>query len=144
MATITLNPSFDRLNSRIGRMIFYTRSGTQCVRSHVKPRNPDTPEQRKNRNTFREAVKLWQSLTEEEKNVYRKKARRLRITGYNLFISRYLKGKQAVDSGHNPEQIQSSTISAPYPLRSLSEVPPVQLQYIWNTRDMRQEALGSG
>lgn len=91
MAKVRLNPAFDSIHGRIGKIIHYNRKGVQYARSYAVPRNPDTPAQRRNRKTFAEAVKLWQGLSPEEKHRYNRKAMKLTMNGYNLFISLHLK-----------------------------------------------------
>ena len=57
------------------------------------PYNPRSPSQVKNRNKFAEAVKAWQDLTNEEKMFYNKLKGYRKMSGYNYFISLYLKYK---------------------------------------------------
>lgn len=42
---------------------------------------------------FAQAVGHWRMLTEQERQNYNKKAKRYKLTGYNLYISRYLKNE---------------------------------------------------
>jgi hypothetical protein len=67
MATATLNPLLKSVSGRIGSFVFYKRKNTQCIRTHVVPRNPDTISQKNIRSSFADAVKSWQSLTSEER-----------------------------------------------------------------------------
>ena len=101
MATVTLNPLFESVSGRIGNAVFYRRGNTQCVRGYVVPGNPDTVLQRKTRAAFGSAVKSWQKMTSEEKYAYTRKARNLGMSGYNLFISAYIKGRMAVQRRYN-------------------------------------------
>ncbi len=55
------------------------------------PRNPDTAAQRDIRRTFADTVKSWQALTGEEKYKFMRKARSLQMSGYNLYISEFMK-----------------------------------------------------
>ncbi len=91
MATAATNILLNSISGRIGNVVFYTRSGKQCVRTHVIPRNPDTEAQRAVRRSFGNAVRSWQSMSEDEKYAYIRKARYLNMSGYNLYISNYLK-----------------------------------------------------
>lgn len=43
-----------------------------------------------NRTKFADAVAAWQSLTAEQKKEYNGRVRRLRMSGYNLFLKEYL------------------------------------------------------
>lgn len=97
MATVTLDPMFQTLKNKAGNFVYYPRWGNTYSRQYVKPRNPDTESQRKNRNLFREAMKSWQALTVEEKQKYVRKAGRLPMTGHNLYISQYMKKHLAVE-----------------------------------------------
>jgi hypothetical protein len=97
MATAAPGIIIKSISGRIGSVVFYTRrhtaSGTitQCVRAHVIPRNPDTEAQRAVRRSFADAVRSWQSMSPVEQNSFNRKARYLNMSGYNLFISNYLK-----------------------------------------------------
>ncbi len=91
MARAKPNILINSISGRIGSVVFYTRRGRQCVRLHVIPRNPDTEAQRVVRRSFGDAVRSWQSMTEDEKYAYNRQARYLNMSGYNLYISKYLK-----------------------------------------------------
>ncbi len=91
MATATPNILIKSISGRIGNVVFYKRRGTQCVRTYVIPRNPDTQAQRAVRRAFSDAVRSWQSMSPDKKYAYTRKARCLNMSGYNLYISRYLK-----------------------------------------------------
>jgi hypothetical protein len=91
MATATPNILINSIRGRIGNVVFYTRYGRQCVRIHVIPRNPDTEAQRAVRRAFGDAVRSWQAMSTDEKYTYTRKARHLNMSGYNLYISNYLK-----------------------------------------------------
>jgi hypothetical protein len=91
MATATTNILINSISGRIGNVVFYTNRGRQCVRKHVIPRNPDTEAQRIVRRAFGDAVRSWQAMTQDEKHEYIRKARYLNMSGYNLYISTYMK-----------------------------------------------------
>lgn len=100
MARTELNPMFNNSNGKMDKVVHYNRLGTQCVRRHLIPANPDTEAQRENRSTFADAVKTWQGLSDDEKLKWNKKASGLRRkgkngkTGYSVFISHYLKNPE--------------------------------------------------
>jgi hypothetical protein len=71
------------------------------------PRNPDTLLQRNVRRSFADAVKSWQFLTDEEKYKFTRKARRTHMSGYNLFISEFI--KESISAGSRPEERLSFT-----------------------------------
>lgn len=54
-----------------------------------EPSNPQTTVQQANRQKFADAVAEWMSLTPEEKKDYNKRARKIRLFGWNLFIREY-------------------------------------------------------
>lgn len=60
------------------------------MRSYA-PTNPQTVEQQANRAKFSDANSAWQSLTNNEKSVYNRRANRKGRVGYFLFMSEYLK-----------------------------------------------------
>jgi len=69
------------------------RNYTQLERYYV-PFNPQTPDQQEGRSMFRYAVASWQDLIGDERrawNFYQDERRRRPImSGYNLFISKFL------------------------------------------------------
>jgi hypothetical protein len=112
MATVVLNPLFTALNGRIGSMVFYTIKGKVYARSYVIPRNPDSVAQRKNRGLFRDAMKAWQLLSSYDKSVFARMARRLDMTGHNLFISRYMLLHRDYDGNRGSEPEVNENIPA--------------------------------
>jgi len=72
-------------------MVIYTRFGRTVMRIWIKPPNPRTDKQQSNRARFAQAMAAWQGLDGNQKKAYNAKARRLGMTGHNLFISRYMK-----------------------------------------------------
>jgi hypothetical protein len=95
MAIAIPNSMFDSFSKRIGNIVLYQRYNTQCMRSYVVPKNPDTIIQRQNRKRFADAVKSWQRLSPDEKYNYTRKARNKGMSGYNLYISSFMKEKEA-------------------------------------------------
>jgi len=98
MGQAFLNPSFTALNGRVGGVVFYSHHNKTFFRSYIKPRNPDTPAQRKNRGLFRDAMKAWQNLSPFDRDTFRRRARRLGMTGHNLFISLHMRAHR-MDKG---------------------------------------------
>ena len=101
MAIATLNPFLVSISGRIGCLVFYPRKKKQCIRMYVVPRNPDTILQRNVRRSFADAVKSWQALTTEEKYKYIRRARGTNMSGYNLYISEYI--KETISTRSNSE-----------------------------------------
>ena len=91
MATVKLNPTFIEMKGNIGRLIYYKRMGKVCVRSHIIPRNPKTEAQQLNRGIFAAAIKSWQLLSPEEKSSWKAKGRKKGHTGYNYYVSEYMR-----------------------------------------------------
>lgn len=56
-----------------------------------RPTNPRTERQQNWRAIFATGKTLWDSLSAEEKEYYRKRGRNEKMTGYNFFMSNYLK-----------------------------------------------------
>ena len=68
-----------------------TKTGNQYTRKFVKSKNPRTPLQEAQRAKLSNADKAWQSLTPAQKADWNKKAKNKPKSGYNLFVSNYLK-----------------------------------------------------
>ncbi len=76
------------------------------MRIWIKPPNPRTPAQQANRSRFRQAMISWRSLPDYEKDSYNRRARKLSMTGHNLYISRSMKGQTAKDRENGADQIK--------------------------------------
>ncbi|MES2382888.1 MAG: hypothetical protein V4538_17705 [Bacteroidota bacterium] len=63
----------------ISRMKFY------------RPTNPQTPTQQAWRATFADAMTAWGALSAPQKEPYIKRAKKLQMTGANLFLKQYLR-----------------------------------------------------
>ncbi len=114
MAIIELNSLIMLISGRWGNIVFYPRNGKQCIRRHVVPKNPDTEDQRAVRYTFADAVKSWQLLAEEEKAVFNKKALKLNMSGYNLYISGFMK-KRVLQVEKQAREKNSSSVMLRFP-----------------------------
>lgn len=55
------------------------------------PANPRTVPQQANRAKMANAVSAWQGLTEEQKAPYNLRAKRMKMSGYNLCLREYLR-----------------------------------------------------
>jgi|GEM_PF-3501943 len=133
MAKVTLNPAFESFSGHIGNIVFYERFKKMYARVYAVPHNPDTGKQRANRNLFRDAMTEWKLLSTEEKHRYNKRARRLPMTGHNLFISEYMKKHLAAGgidkSGAAAERCQRafSSCSASTQIADPSVIAPYML-----------------
>jgi hypothetical protein len=72
--------------------------GIQYIRAYAKPSDPKTERQTKVRHDFRRAAKSWQALDDYQQHFYERIA--VGISGYNLFMSRFMR---AVKNHHKPE-----------------------------------------
>ncbi|HRZ26229.1 MAG TPA: hypothetical protein P5346_10625 [Spirochaetota bacterium] len=98
MATATLNPVINSISGGVGHLVFYERYGKTIMRAFIIPPNPRTPAQQANRSRFRDAMGSWRQLPDEEKDSFNRTARRLGMTGHNLYISRYMKRNRDNDA----------------------------------------------
>jgi hypothetical protein len=93
MANVKLASYLTEVSGRLGNYVYYSSYGREYVRVYVIPENPDTDAQKIVRKTFGDAVRSWQSLPDEEHQKFNKKARRLNLSGYNLYISTFIKDR---------------------------------------------------
>jgi len=129
MAGVKLNVFMNAVSGRLGEVVYYNLYNRQFARIHVIPANPCTDKQVEIRRTFGNAVRSWQDLHAEDKNRYNKKARRLSMSGYNLYISEYMKNYIEFNfkrKNHNlfntadklslGESLSSFSVASPYQL----------------------------
>jgi len=90
MARSELVSYIKELNGHIGDSVYYTVWNKTYVRKYVKPHNPRSEAQQSHRSLFSEAMALWKLLSDEDKQVYKKKVRKLAMHGHNLFIREYI------------------------------------------------------
>jgi len=64
------------------------------ISNYVPPSNPQTEAQQANRQEFASAVSSWQGLTSGRQKYFNELAvkRHLAMSGFNLYVSKYLKG----------------------------------------------------
>jgi len=75
-------------------LTFRRFKGRQILETLPAPSYTRSEKQDQQRNKFTQAVKLWHSMTEEEKEPYREIARQLGITPYNAFLREKLKAEE--------------------------------------------------
>ena len=64
---------------------------TKCYREpYYIPKNPRSEAQQAQRQKYANGVVAWQALTEEEKEIYNKRAKHKKYSGYHLFLKEYL------------------------------------------------------
>jgi len=90
MAKIELDVLFTELNGRCGDMVYYKVWGNVYARKYVIPHNPKTEAQQCHRSLFAEGMAQWKLLGEDEKQQYRRKARKLPMHAHNLFVKQYI------------------------------------------------------
>lgn len=137
MATITLQPIISSISGRLGNLVFFSRYGKQYVRSYVIPGNPKSISQQRNRSSFANAVKSWQSLAPEEKEEWCSLAQGKGSTGYHYYLSMYMKGEAQGGAGSAdnysivgaPVSYHAFTFNSPFiPLRFSFSIPFLYLQ----------------
>jgi len=137
MATAIPSNLLKSIRGKVGNVVFYVNRGTQCVRTYVIPRNPDTESQRMIRRMFAEAVRSWQSMDSEQQYVYTRKARHTNMSGYNLYISGYLIRLLNAFNPTSTSEPNSKTPSLPWNLEpatfNLSPLPE-QIHSVSNTK----------
>lgn len=62
------------------------------MRRHVIPFDPQSATQLAQRNKLRQATLSWQALPQAQKDLWRSRASKRPITGYQLYISRHMRG----------------------------------------------------
>jgi hypothetical protein len=100
MARVYPNSMITALSGRDGCLVYYMIRRNIYARRYVVPRNPDTPAQRKRRTLFAEAVRAWQSLPDQHKQLWNARALRLVMSGYNLFISSFCMAEASVQGSY--------------------------------------------
>ena len=127
MAKVELASFLRTISGRMGNIVLYSSYGREYMRVYVRPKNPDTEKQKTVRKTFGDAVRSWQNISPIEQQQYNKKARRLCMSGYNLYISLFMKENLTRNSiktdtvplhaAHfrHPDSIQRADISVAVP-----------------------------
>ena len=71
--------------------ILSTRNGVPYHKRYARPRNPDTPAQRRARTALARAVHAWQSAGAAAQERWNRAAKEQgRTTGYNLFLKDFM------------------------------------------------------
>lgn len=72
----------------IGSLLTYSTTTSSPVAKRMSaPAKRTSTAQQAQRNKYLEAIATWKALTDEEKAEYSARAERLKITGYNLYLS---------------------------------------------------------
>lgn len=82
----------DRYSGKVGTSgVFASIWGIQYRRRYVIPANPNTPAQQRVRASFTNGVDKWHSFTPLQTQAYAPLASGLKMSGFNLFVSRWQK-----------------------------------------------------
>lgn len=82
----------DRYSGQAGKAgVFATWKGIQYRRAYVKPSNPNTTKQQAVRNSLSAAIDRWHEYVSVMRQAYSYMAAGLRMSGFNLFCSRWQK-----------------------------------------------------
>lgn len=85
------------LLSRIGKdLILSSRNGVPYLKRYARPRNPDSPGQRRARSALARAVHAWQATDPASKARWNEQARGKNQSGYTLFIREFIARDGAV------------------------------------------------
>jgi hypothetical protein len=146
---VTLNPVFESMRGNLDGIVYYTCHGKVRARLYAVPRDPRTVSQRACRDAFAHAIRAWRELSSDEKNYWMALGRRKKISGYNAFISAYLKEKGArtvkpASSAPKQEAYAGSSVpvnalpaytqctgtleSTSFPIHSSSSIAPVTVR----------------
>ena len=85
--TIELPFFITGMRGKLGNRVYCTRNGKPCSRLHVMPSNPRTGRQRERRSLFARAVSAWRGLDADTRAQWNRRARGMKMSGYNLFMS---------------------------------------------------------
>ncbi|HEV8479894.1 MAG TPA: hypothetical protein VGR66_03795 [Candidatus Eisenbacteria bacterium] len=82
---------------RVGKdLILSSRHGVLYVKRYARPKNPDTPAQKRTRTALARAVHAWQSAGIAVRERWNRTAKAQNMTGYNLFIREFMARDGAV------------------------------------------------
>ncbi len=73
------------------RFVFTSNKHSAAVKNYAHPDNPRTLAQLARRQAYTDACAAWQLLTQPQKNGWALTAKTRKITGFNLFVSDWLK-----------------------------------------------------
>lgn len=131
MAKVKLPSYLIELSGRMEDAVIYKSGNKICIRTYVKPRNPRTEAQQKNRSLFAEAMAEWKKLPPEEKSIYRQKTRKLDMLPHNLFVKEYLRSRTEQNRekpATAPHMVKADSAHSPYELRMPSEASPFSIK----------------
>ena len=78
---------------KLGDTVYYRSNGVKKERAYFIPIQPGTPAQAAWWQVFRNGVVQWHALSPAQEKVWNNKAKRWKMSGFNLFMSKYLKAR---------------------------------------------------
>ncbi len=117
MGLVRYNPAIVCISGKLGGLVFYTRNGTHCVRSHVVPRDPKTERQLARRTRFAALVARWRAMEKAEKQAWNERARGSARTGFNEFLSVEMKKGGAREPAQSSRAQRGDLIHVGKPFR---------------------------
>ncbi|MBI4979491.1 MAG: hypothetical protein HZC28_18585 [Spirochaetes bacterium] len=97
MTTAIFSPIVTDIRGRFWDVVFSVWRGIHYVRRHVPHNTSNTPAQAAQRRSFAEAVRSWQTHDRDQQRRWSQAAKHLNMSGYNLYISRYMTGKSGIE-----------------------------------------------
>ncbi len=86
MAEIDLNPVFQGIRNKVGKMVFYRRNGETCMRTLGAAKKSSTPAQVMVRTAFSRLVETWRGLPGFIQAGWNALAKTSKKTGFNMFV----------------------------------------------------------
>jgi len=87
---------FSSIRGKVKNVCFRLRkNGVIELSKNRIPANPKTEAQLTQRDKYRNCVKKWNSLSEDEKQQYEEQAEPLGLSGYHVFMAECLKKEEA-------------------------------------------------
>lgn len=78
---------------KLGDRVYYKSQGEKTSRAYFIPVQPGTPAQAAWWKIFRAGVRKWQSSSPAIIQEWNERAKRWKMSGFNLFMSKYLKAR---------------------------------------------------
>ncbi len=80
-------------SGKVGNRVYFEIDGVRFSRAYFIPVQPGTPPQVARWTKFRDGVTSWHSLNSGQREAWNKRAINYRMTGYNLYLSYWLRDK---------------------------------------------------
>ncbi len=79
-----------RLTGKVDDRVYWEKDGEKISRAYFIPVQPGTGAQLTWWNIFKQGVLNWQAFTQGQKDIYNARAKRYRMSGFNLYMHDYL------------------------------------------------------